>query len=70
MEVEYLTASTPYALQRQHGAAAAAKRGTLISRVPETNYEIYTLSNLITVQQDATYSVYYISVGNSTCFGC
>ena len=28
------------------------------------------LSNLITVQQDATYSVYYISVGSSTCFGC
>jgi len=27
-------------------------------------------SNLITVQQDATYSVYYISVGISTCFGC
>ena len=27
-------------------------------------------SNLITVQQDATYSVYYISVGSSTCFGC
>ena len=27
-------------------------------------------SNLITVQQDATYSVYYISVGCSTCFGC
>ena len=26
--------------------------------------------NLITVQQDATYSVYYISVGSSTCFGC
>ena len=25
---------------------------------------------LITVQQDATYSVYYISVGSSTCFGC
>ena len=24
----------------------------------------------ITVQQDATYSVYYISVGSSTCFGC
>ena len=23
-----------------------------------------------TVQQDATYSVYYISVGSSTCFGC
>ena len=26
--------------------------------------------NLIIVQQDATYSVYYISVGSSTCFGC
>jgi len=26
--------------------------------------------NLITVQQDVTYSVYYISVGSSTCFGC
>ena len=25
-------------------------------------------ANLITVQQDATYSVYYISVGSSTCF--
>jgi len=22
------------------------------------------------VQQDVTYSVYYISVGSSTCFGC
>jgi len=27
-----------------------------------------TKLNLITVQQDATYSVYYISVGSSTCF--
>ena len=27
-------------------------------------------SNLIIVQQDATYSVYYISAGSSTCFGC
>ena len=26
--------------------------------------------NSITVQQDATYSVYYISVGSSSCFGC
>ena len=26
--------------------------------------------NLINIQQDATYSVYYISVGSSTCFGC
>jgi len=25
---------------------------------------------LITVQQDMTYSVYCISVGSSTCFGC
>jgi len=25
-------------------------------------------SYLITVQQDVTYSVYYISVGSSTCF--
>jgi len=27
-------------------------------------------SNLIIVQQDVTYSVYYISVGSSTCFRC
>jgi len=27
-------------------------------------------SNLITAQQDVTYSIYYISVGSSTCFGC
>jgi len=26
--------------------------------------------SLITVQQDETYSVYYISVGSSVCFGC
>jgi hypothetical protein len=25
---------------------------------------------LIFFQQDATYSIYYISVGSSTCFGC
>jgi len=31
---------------------------------------VYFESNLITVQQDATYSVYYISAGNSTCSGC
>ena len=29
-----------------------------------------TLLNLVTVQQDATYSVCYTSVGSSTCFGC
>ena len=27
-------------------------------------------SNLIIFQQDATYSVYCISVGSSTCIGC
>ena len=26
--------------------------------------------NTVIVQQDAIYSVYYIPVGNSTCFGC
>jgi len=26
--------------------------------------------NLTIFQQDATYSVYYITVGSSTCFGC
>jgi len=30
---------------------------------------VHRESNLITVQQDATYSVYYISEGSSTCFG-
>jgi len=28
------------------------------------------VTNLIIVQQDATYSVYYIPVGRPTCFGC
>ena len=31
---------------------------------------VHRESNLITVKQDATYSVYYISVGSCTCFGC
>jgi len=31
---------------------------------------VHRESNLITVQQDATYSDFYISVGSSTCFGC
>ena len=31
---------------------------------------VHRESNLITVQQDATYSVYYISVGSCTCIGC
>ena len=30
---------------------------------------VHRESHLITVQQDATYTVYYISVGSSTCFG-
>ena len=35
-----------------------------------THGSVHHESNLIAVQQDATYSVYYISVGSSTCFGC
>ena len=31
---------------------------------------IHFIFNLIIVQQDVTYSVYYISVGSSTCFRC
>jgi len=32
---------------------------------------VHRESNLITVfQQDATYSVYYFSLGSSTCFRC
>jgi len=31
---------------------------------------ILLVFNLIIVQQDETYSVYYISVGSSTCFWC
>jgi len=31
---------------------------------------VHRESNLIIVQQDATYSVYHISVGSSKCFGC
>ena len=31
---------------------------------------VHRESNLIIIQQDATYSVYYISVGSSTCFRC
>ena len=31
---------------------------------------VHRESNSITVQQDATYSFYYISVGRYTCFGC
>jgi len=31
---------------------------------------VHRESNLITDKQDATYSVYYISVGRSTSLGC
>ena len=31
---------------------------------------VHCESNLIIVQQDATYSVYYFSAGISTCFRC
>jgi len=31
---------------------------------------VHRESNLTAVQQDATYSVYYISVGSSTCCSC
>ena len=31
---------------------------------------VHRESNLLTVQQDTTYSVYYISVGNTKYFGC
>jgi len=31
---------------------------------------VHRESNLLTVRQDATYPVYYFSVGSSTCFGC
>jgi len=35
-----------------------------------THGSVHRESNLMTVQQDATYSVYYFSVGSSNCFGC
>ena len=35
-----------------------------------THGSVHHESNLIIDQQDATYSVYYISVRSSTCFGC
>jgi len=42
-------------------------RGTTLSKTSCVTRGIF---NLITVQQDASYSVYYISVGSSTCFVC
>jgi len=43
---------------------------SIITYIFYTHGSVHRESNLITVQQDATYSVYYISVGNSTSFGC
>ena len=42
----------------------------LLSSYGLTSYWYYNIYNLIIVQQDANYSVYYIFVGSSTCFGC
>ena len=38
--------------------------------MPKIIAEQNKLSHLITVQQEANYSVYCISVGRSTSFGC
>ena len=49
------------------------KHSTLYITLTEEFYihgSMHRESNLITVQQDATYSVYYISVRSSICFGC
>jgi len=46
------------------------KFDNLHSATPKIMHQMKDNSNLITVQQDVTYSVYYISVGSSTCFRC
>ena len=49
---------------------------TFLSKLENVFFEFYIHGsvnlelNWIIVQQDATYSVYYFSVGSSTCFGC
>jgi len=41
-----------------------------VTKVPDDGSdEVKHVAHLIIVQQDATYSVYYMSVGSSTCFG-
>ena len=49
----------------------------VVNRVPisvqytsDANVTNLKLSEFKIFQQDATYSVYYFSVGSSTCFGC
>ena len=63
---------------RWHACPLAAAPHSSIT-VPARNISVVTNRksvtevlgyNLITVQHDATYSVNYISVGSSTCFGC
>jgi len=49
--------------------------GLIYGRTPDAIFfyihvSVHRESNLITAHQDATYSVYYISVCSSTCFGC
>ena len=49
----------------------ADESGIQINQKPDSlKAENRSKYNLITVQQHATYSVYYISVGSSTIFGC
>ena len=66
----------------QWGKGRADPRSTynlcLILKIKLQNHFIYFFihgpvhreTNLIIFQQDANYSVYYISVNSSTCFGC
>ena len=49
---------------------SACRLNIIVQAVFYIRGSVHRESNLITVQQDATYSVHYISVGSSTCFGC
>ena len=51
------------------GLALSVWQNELTDRFEEAGSNFMQM-NLITVQQDATYSVYYFSVGSSTCFEC
>jgi len=44
--------------------------GTAVITASRIDWLQWIEFNLIIVQQDAIYSVYYISGGSSTCFGC
>jgi len=57
----------------RHGAYAHSLLPALILNRNFAFYihgSVHRESNLMTVQQDSAYSVYYFSVGSSTCFGC